>query len=256
MMSKDVYFDGRTDRLRKNIYSTAKGILRIRLVQDDLKSTLPADRELRVLDVGGGLGQMSIMLAEQGHQVTYCEPSAEMREAACKAFEEAGLSAQIQVLSEPVQSLIEQGQGVYDLVLLHAVLEWLARPEEALRGVPHLMAPGGYLSLMYFNLHSIVLRNLLRGNFRKVLSGDYAGEAGGLTPLNPLDPDNIRQWLDDEGMEILLETGIRSFSDYLPREIAQQRSLEELYDLERDFSRREPYRSMARYIHVIAQIPG
>jgi S-adenosylmethionine-dependent methyltransferase len=255
-MNEDVYFDGRSDRLRKNIYSTAKGILRIRLVEDDLISVLPEGTCLRVLDIGGGLGQMSIMLARLGHEVSYSEPSEEMRAAACQAFEEAGLSSRICVLSDPVQSLIEQRQGQYDLVLLHAVLEWMARPEEGLRGVRQLLAPNGWLSLMYFNIHSIILRNLLRGNFRKVLSGDYAGEAGSLTPLNPLDPDNVRHWLDEEGLEILLETGIRSFSDYLPREVAQQRDIEELYELERDFSRREPYRSMARYLHVIAHKPS
>jgi len=251
-MTDDIYFDGRTDRLRKNIYSTAKGILRIRLVQDDLSRFLPTDRKLRVLDVGGGLGQMSIMLAELGHEVTYCEPSDEMRAAASKAFEESGHD-QIRVRAEPLQELVAMEEARYDLVLVHAVLEWLALPEEAMKGIPNLLTPGGWLSLMYFNLHSIILRNLLRGNFRKVLSGNYAGEAGGLTPLNPLDSNDVKQWLDKAGLEVLEETGIRSFSDYLPRDVARKRNIEELYALERDFSHKEPYRSMARYIHVIAR---
>ena len=71
----DRHFDELATRFAEKIYGGAKGAIRLAVLQADLKEALP-ERPLRVLDVGAGLGHMSLWLAQRGHQVTLAEPHA------------------------------------------------------------------------------------------------------------------------------------------------------------------------------------
>ncbi|MFX6209449.1 methyltransferase domain-containing protein, partial [Acinetobacter baumannii] len=70
----------------------------------------------------------------------------------------------------------------YDLVLCHAVLEWLAEPHAILPVLHQLCAPGGWLSLAFYNRDALIYRNLLKGHFRKLRKERFAGEGQSLTP--------------------------------------------------------------------------
>lgn len=119
----DRHFDELATRFAEKIYGGAKGAIRLAVLQADLADALP-DRPLRVLDIGAGLGHMALWLAERGHHVTLAEPAAPMLEGAQARFAEAGQSATF--IQAPWQALLGQLTEPYDLVLCHAVLEWLA----------------------------------------------------------------------------------------------------------------------------------
>ena len=59
----DRHFDLLATRFAEKIYGGAKGAIRLAVLQADLKESLP-QRRLRVLDIGAGLGHMSLWLAE------------------------------------------------------------------------------------------------------------------------------------------------------------------------------------------------
>jgi S-adenosylmethionine-dependent methyltransferase len=61
----DRHFDQLATRFAEKIYGGAKGAIRLAVLQADLTEALP-QRPLRVLDIGAGLGHMSLWLAEQG----------------------------------------------------------------------------------------------------------------------------------------------------------------------------------------------
>jgi S-adenosylmethionine-dependent methyltransferase len=86
----DRHFDQLATRFAEKIYG-AKGAIRLAVLQADRRSV--AGPPLRVLDIGGGLGHMSLWLAERGHQVTLAEPAEPMLEGARQRFAEAGQSA-------------------------------------------------------------------------------------------------------------------------------------------------------------------
>ena len=52
----DRHFDQLATRFAEKIYGGAKGAIRLAVLQADLAEALP-DRPLRVLDIGGGLGE-------------------------------------------------------------------------------------------------------------------------------------------------------------------------------------------------------
>ena len=254
---QDRNFDDLAQRFVKNIYGSDKGEIRLHILWRDLQEGLInyLSAQANVLDAGGGIGQISQRLGQLGHPVTLCEISAEMLQLARASFSAECPDVSVQFVHCPVQQLSDHVDGKFDVVLCHAVLEWLADPRETLAGLLSHLKPGGYLSLAFYNKHSLVYRNLLRGNLRKIVNEDYQGDPGSLTPMQALLPDDVISWLNQWGYEITLHSGIRVFSDYLEKNYRAPLQLSDIIDMELRFSRVEPYRSLGRYIHLLARKP-
>ena len=166
--------------------------------------------------------------------------------------QQAGLSRQIRLHQSSIEQFCDDNQQSFDLIICHAVLEWAENPQSLISRLSHQLQPGGQLSLMFYNQHSLVLRNALRGNLRKVKRADWSGDGKGLTPYQPLDPEQVYVWMRDSGFEITETSGIRCFYDYLPPKVRQSYAFEDILELERNHYRQQPYIHMARYIHVLA----
>ncbi len=161
----DRHFDELATRFAEKIYGGAKGAIRLAVLQADLAEALP-ERKLRVLDVGAGLGHMSLWLAQRGHDVTLAEPAEPMLIGARQRFAEAGQSAAF--IQAPWQELLGQLQQPYDLVLCHAVLEWLAEPAAILPVLHQLTETNGWLSLAVYTKDALIYSTLLKGHCRTV----------------------------------------------------------------------------------------
>ena len=245
----DRHFDQLASRFAEKIYGGAKGAIRLAVLQADLKEVLP-ERPLRVLDIGAGLGHMSLWLAEHGHQVTLAEPSAPMLDGARQRFADAGQSAEF--IQAPWQDLPGQLQQPYDLVLCHAVLEWLAEPSAILPVLHQLTRADGWLSLAFYNKDALVYRNLLKGHFRKLRKERFAGEGQSLTPQRPLDPRELALQLDD-CFRIEQQSGVRVFHDYMPVEFQQRAELLDLLEMELAYRRHPTFAGLGRYLHWLCR---
>ncbi|MBA1205077.1 methyltransferase domain-containing protein [Pseudomonas capeferrum] len=245
----DRHFDELASRFAEKIYGGAKGAIRLAVLQADLVEALP-DRPLRILDVGAGLGHMSLWLAERGHQVTLAEPAQPMLDGARARFAEASRPATF--IQAPWQDLLGQLTEPYDLVLCHAVLEWLAEPETILPVLHQLTRPGGWLSLAFYNRDALVYRNLLKGHFRKLRSNQLAGEKQSLTPQKPLDPRTLKAQLDSLWL-VESESGVRVFHDYMPREFQTKAELLDLLEMELAYRRHPSFAGLGRYLHWICR---
>lgn len=258
MKKTDRNFDGLVGHFQKNIYQTPKGKIRLDIIWRDLLETLPhikSDNALSILDAGAGLGYLAGQLADQGHELVLCDISSDILNEAEKHLQQHHPRATYRLVNSAVQSLAEQVDQSFDLVLFHAVLEWLAEPETVLKQLLQFVRPGGYLSLMYYNRHSLVYRHLLNANFKVLIEGEpRVGER--LMPISPLDPPEVTRWLIEAGTEILCESGVRVIYDYLGQAEKQRVEMDMLLEMERRYSRQQPYAGLARYIHVIVRKPG
>ncbi|PIE69949.1 MAG: tRNA uridine 5-oxyacetic acid(34) methyltransferase CmoM [Deltaproteobacteria bacterium] len=252
---QDRNFDELADKIKARIYGSFKGRLRLDLVKEDFRNHLPElnTPPLNILDAGGGFAPISIDMATAGHRITICDISAAMLERAEKRAHDAGVSGQIRLIHGPFQSLSETASSAYDLVLGHAVLEWLAAPRQGLTHLAACVKPGGALSLMIYNLHALVFRNALQGNFRKIMNAAFAGHPRSLTPTHPLEPEAVARWLDAEALRVCCQTGIRVFTDCLRPEIREARTYADILALERRYARINPFADMGRYIHFLTR---
>lgn len=245
----DRHFDELATRFAEKIYGGAKGAIRLAVLQADLKEALP-ERPLRVLDIGAGLGHMSLWLAQRGHTVTLAEPAEPMLEGARQRFAEAGVTATF--IQAPWQELLGQLNQPYDLVLCHAVLEWLAEPHAILPVLHQLTAPGGWLSLAFYNKDALIYRNLLKGHFRKLRKASFAGEKQSLTPQRPLDPRELAAQLT--GLwTVESQSGVRVFHDYMPSDFQAKAELADLLAMELEHRRHPTFAGLGRYLHWICR---
>jgi len=134
----DRHFDELATRFAEKIYGGAKGAIRLAVLQADLAEILPP-RPLRVLDIGAGLGHMSLWLAQQGHAVTLAEPAEPMLQGARQQFADSGQQATF--IQAPWQEVQAHVDGRFDLVICHAVLEWLPPDRGRWLAVAGLLQP-------------------------------------------------------------------------------------------------------------------
>lgn len=243
----DRIFHADSKKFAKNIYDTRKGRLRELILQTDLHF-LYEQEGLQLLDIGAGLGQVNQWFAEQGHKVTHLEASQDMIEAAKIRHAQAGLSAQYTYLHQPLQALETQTQ-TYDLVLCHAVLEWLEDPFTAIRFAVQAMKPGGWLSLMFYNRAAQKIVNMAYGNLDYVAAGLVVKKKVRFSPKKACHIDEVKNWLTQFPVDIIKHSGVRCFNDYIKSKTPIDEAL--LSQLELEHRRTEPYRSLGRYQHFL-----
>lgn len=209
---------------------------------------------LNILDAGGGLAQMSQKLAESGHHVTLCDLSIEMLQLAQAEIERKGLQTQYNFVHSPVQEIDKHIKSQVDFLMFHAVMEWLAEPEDALKHLLRQVRPGGVASVMFYNHHGLVFKNVICGNIPHVLEGMPFRKRFKLQPQKGLLPEDVYQWIETSGFEIEGKSGIRCFHDYIGnRKNMGEYTYDDVLALEQQLCRQEPYLSMGRYIHVWAR---
>ncbi|NIY83924.1 tRNA uridine 5-oxyacetic acid(34) methyltransferase CmoM [Vibrio hepatarius] len=257
-MTEDRNFDDIAHKFVKNIYGSDKGEIRQVIVWEDLEQLLTAvdgdSRALEILDAGGGLAQMSQKLAKLGHHISLCDLSSEMLQLAKQDIEKNGLLEQYRLIHSPVQDIERHLERPVDVVMFHAVMEWLADPKSALATVLEQVKPGGAASIMFYNHHGLVYKNVVCGNIPHILDGMPHRKRFKLQPQKGLKPEDVYQWIEDAGFEICGKSGIRCFSDYIGNmQYTGDYQYEDVLALEKQLCRQEPYLSLGRYIHVWAK---
>ncbi|MGF1685742.1 tRNA uridine 5-oxyacetic acid(34) methyltransferase CmoM [Photobacterium japonica] len=257
-MIKDRNFDDLAQKFARNIYGTGKGQIRQTVVWQDLAQILALlenNEPLQVLDAGGGVGQLSQKIAERGHHVTLCDLSSEMLKLAEQDIAKNGLLDQYRLVHSAVQDIDQHLAAPVDLILFHAVMEWLADPREALDCLLQQVKPGGAISVMFYNYNGLLFKNLICGNLTHIEEGMPHRKRFKLQPQKGIKPDEVYSWLTEAGFTILGKTGVRTFHDYMQTVRVGDYSFEQVLAMEQQLCRQEPFLSLGRYIHVYAQRP-
>jgi len=240
----DQNFDDIADKFEKNIYGTTKGQLRHELLLHYLKPHLPESNS-RILDAGGGTGEFSREMLALGYQVTLNDISEQQLQIAKNKLPAEHLSLHCGEL----QSL----EGQYELVICHAVLEWLKQPFVGIDTLLALVKPGGKLSLSFFNKDAARFGNLLYGNFDFVKADMRHKNRVRLSPNNPITPKQVLDHLQDKPVTVLHQAGIRCIHDYLKD---PQRAINDyagVKEMELAYGRQQPYLWLGKYFHLILQ---
>jgi S-adenosylmethionine-dependent methyltransferase len=145
-----------------------------------------------------------------------------------------------------------QGSQPFDVILNHAVLEWLANPKEALVHLVSLLKPNGTLSLMFLNRNAVIFKQTLAGNFEFALQADDSSfNSIWKESTRPLLPQTVKEWLLELNLKIISQAGIRIFHDFVPED--KRQNLEPLLEVEKTLRKQEPFASLAQHIHFVCQ---
>lgn len=251
MSTTDQNFDSHSKTFKKNIYGTGKGKIREAVLMRDLANFLDDKTNLKILDIGGGQGQIALQLAQRGHQVTITDISSEMLARAREAAESKQLT-NIEFIHTPLQELSGHlAETQYDLVMCHAVFEWLEDPESAFKILTQYCSELGSISLMFYNQVGQTLSNLVYGNFDYIDAGMKGKKVVKLNPQASLAPCDVFKWVKTAEFKVKTKSGVRCFHDYM-RDISMWEShFEQILAKELHYSQTEPYASIGRYMHLI-----
>ncbi|MDP2548865.1 methyltransferase domain-containing protein [Oceanobacter sp. 4_MG-2023] len=250
-LAPDRNFDDISARFRKTIYDTPKGQLRLAALRQDFADLKIALPNARVLDLGGGQGQFALELARQGAAIHLCDISETMLTQAKHSFAADNLPLNSACCS--LQSASDRFPGQFDLVLNHAVLEWLEQPYDALQAITSKVATNGWLSLMFYNRHGHQWRQIMNGRTHAPDGSNDRLRQEGNAPQHPLDPDKVMDKLQAGGFDIVRWRGIRCIHDHMHQKIRDRIGQPAVNQADLEFGLQDPYRLFGRYIHVMAR---
>jgi len=250
----DKNFDSLAYRLKKNVYGSNKGAVRLALLQYDMRAgiaELSADSKLQVLDAGGGMGQIARWLATQGHDITLCDLSAEMLALAERENIVAGLQERITLIHSPIQDLPKLlPDRKFNLVLLHGVIEWMVEPAAAIEAVAPMLERGGAMSVLFFNRNKLFLKWGINGQVESAIAGKPR-KSQKLTPTTLIDEEELRRVLAYNQLELLSKAGIRIFHRFFTRQPVATINVEDAIELEKHYCHQEPFASLGEHTHLI-----
>lgn len=254
MNKQDRNFDDISNKFAQNIYGTTKGKIRASIVWQEIEKILSSyttDKPLNILDAGGGQGQIAVKLAKLGHNVTLCDISIEMLELAKQHAKEE--NSNLNFIHSSIQNLDSYVNMQFDIVICHAVLEWVADPITILQSLKKYLKPNGFLSLMFYNYHALLFKTVTLGNFGYTQTGLAKRKKKTLSPDFPRVPNDVYNWLNDLDFVITQITGIRIFHDYLINKNKTQTNFDQLLELEKKYCQDDTYLNIARYLLVTAK---
>ncbi|RNI21088.1 class I SAM-dependent methyltransferase [Flexivirga caeni] len=101
--------------------------------------------EMRALDIGGGTGRLSILLADRVASVVVTDPSAGMVQVAAQRIAAAGLGDRVRAVQADLTT--DRIDGSYDVVWSSMALHHVHDVDGLLRSVAGLLVDGGRLAI-------------------------------------------------------------------------------------------------------------
>ena len=260
-MSGDVSFDGIANEFESDIYGSTKGAVRLAVLWSVLNDDVPAlaDQPMRILDArrrirapGGTAGRTGAIQWSCATSPRRCSPR-QLREPQRPGSPMQSTSAICRFRGTRA-SLTER----FDLVMCHAVLEWLDDPKSAVRDLALLVKRGGHLSLMFYNRFASLLKRTLAGDFGAALADYRTGPSrrGWGEGATALDNEVMVSWLEDQDLEVEARAGIRIFHDHVVDKLRGPQRLAQLIELEKAVCRSEPFASLGQHTHLTCRRVG
>jgi ubiquinone/menaquinone biosynthesis C-methylase UbiE len=110
-----------------------------------IKEAVNLSARMSAVDVGGGTGRLSILLADQVGSVVVTDPSAGMVQVARERIEAAGLGDRLRAVQLDLTT--DQLDGAYDVVWSSMALHHVQDLNALLRSVARLLVSGGRLCI-------------------------------------------------------------------------------------------------------------
>ncbi|MDP9824015.1 class I SAM-dependent methyltransferase [Nocardioides massiliensis] len=114
-------------------------------VAELIASTVPLSPQSRALDVGGGTGRLSILLADRVGSVTVTDPSIGMVQVAQERIEAAGLTGRMRAVQADLSQ--DRLEGEYDVVWSSLALHHVRDLDTLLTVLAGMLTDGGTLAI-------------------------------------------------------------------------------------------------------------
>ena len=230
-----------------------RDVVRQELVAAQLRDVL--EPRQRVLDVGCGQGTQALILARFGHEVTGLDPSdyllAQFEEAL--ADEPAEVGQRVHLVRGAGEAAPELTPGPFDVILCHGVLMYLDNDRDMLGALSRVSADQAVLSLLVRNGLAPAIRPGLLRQWDDALaafdSKEYVNRLGLKARMHT--PSELNSSLAPLGWYLDQWFGVRVLTDHLEEDPPPAPELARIVAVEQEAGRRDPYRQVAAFLHLI-----
>lgn len=215
----------------------------------------------RVLDAGGGSGELALKLVRRGYRVWLLDYAPEMLDQARQAASSLSGEAQSRLTFCHMEAEEAGGAfapGTFQAITCHTLLEYVEQPQDTVAELAGLLSRFGLLSISIVNRHAEVLRQVWshgdpEGALHTLEDGPFDAGLFGIQGKS-YTAEEVSAWLRPLGFTIEAVHGVRVFADQVPEErLVDPEFLAALVRLESVASGLDPYRRIARYVHLLAR---
>jgi S-adenosylmethionine-dependent methyltransferase len=216
----------------------------------------PSGAAGRVLDIGCGQGTQVVRLALSGFDVTGLDPSSELLSLAGEAVALAGPEVAERVTLK--QGSLDDWPSVganFDAVCCHGVVMYVPSLEPVARQLVAAARVGGLISVLAKNQPNLVLRAALKedwGGALDAFDARYYTNRLGVVGARSDEPEEMAETFRSVGAETVAWYGVRLFTDHWD-DVVPPSDIETILEVEEEAGRRDPYRRLASFIHLIAR---
>lgn len=212
-----------------------------------------ATRKGKVLDIGGGYGRQAIDLAKIGFDVTVLDIDDNMIERAIRklAHEDDDVRRRINFVHCDATNAVGQYHEAFDLVCCHSVLIYEHKIDKIIEAICRSVKKNGLVSILSLNTKALAMRPALRGEWSETVKYltklDYSGD--NYVQSVKHDINDIIRLLKEFNVVPVEWYGVGIFTDHLE---SCDNALQDLtIEAEWLAGRQDPYRSVARNIHLV-----
>lgn len=253
------------DRFADEAYASVKGFVRSFVLHRHLLDHLSPPPG-PVLDVGGGAGHQSFLLAEAGYEVMLLDSSPAMLDKARARLKRLSAETQrrVTLLQADGQNADEAVHGRrFSAVLCHGVLGYLEDPRPMVKELCVCAAPGAIVSIMTGNARATAVQPALEQRWEDALAAFHARTGVGVLGVRGR-ADTVEEVSDlvrSHGVEPLQWYGVWLFVDWLTfagveLDPSDMKQVAATAAVELEASRLDPYRRLSRVFHLLARKNG
>lgn len=154
------HFARRAEEFLDFYRNTAGGQIYVEIKRRRISEILPLGRNADILDIGSGVGFITIPFAEEGHRVTLFDREPSMLAAADLFIKESGVEENCRTIEGEMENLGELEDSSFDAVLSFATLEISEYPSQVVREMVRVCKPGGKILTVTSNYLSTLKKGL------------------------------------------------------------------------------------------------
>lgn len=209
----------------------------------------------RVVDVGGGYGLQAIMLARAGHTVAIVDLDPHMVDIARSllAAEPGSIARRVSLVVGDGLRARELVGAEFDLACCHSVLAYEPDPAPLVAELVGLVRRGGLISIICIDRQAVAMRSALERRWSDALIALHTGRESRTADVGAVahTRQQMGELLRDAGARVVGWQGIGIFTDHVSNR--SDSDLEVMAAVEWIAGHRDPYRSVARCFHLIAE---
>ncbi|MGI9027436.1 MAG: class I SAM-dependent methyltransferase [Candidatus Saccharimonadales bacterium] len=219
------YFDGESSNVFREDYEPSiRGHVRYELTHRNLAPYLRNESSLEIADIGGGSGNDSVWLAQQGHNVTLIEPAADQ---ITKAEERASalpdrIANRITIIRGTTETALQNGWD-FDVVMSHGVAMYLQDYTGFIGQLGALTRPGGHISILeknYYAKEASLLKTGDETTLTKFYKTGWVDKNNTGKPAYAFKLEQLERLLSEEaGSKVLEWFGVRIISHEMNQRI-------------------------------------